>query len=86
MLWELFVAIVGSSWGFPHTVRQTLIAWQSVNVGRKRKRIWMVAYFCLFWTVWQARNRVAFEDEDVASSAQNENNLFMHLVVLGKLV
>ena len=22
----------------------------------------MVAPLCLFWTVWQARNRVAFED------------------------
>ena len=62
MLWELFLAIVGSSWVFLCTVRQTLLAWQSVNVGRKRKRIWMAVPLCLFWTIWQARNRVAFED------------------------
>ena len=62
MLWELFLAVVGSSWVLPQTVRQTLLAWQSANVGRKRKRIWMAAPLCLFWTVWQVRNRAAFED------------------------
>ena len=35
MLWELFLAIVGSSWVFSRTVRQTLLAWQSANVGKK---------------------------------------------------
>ena len=35
MLWELFLAIVGSSWVFSQTVRQTLLAWQSANVGKK---------------------------------------------------
>ena len=51
MLWELFLAIVGSSWVFPRTIRQTLLAWQNVNVCRKCKRIWMAAPLCLFWTV-----------------------------------
>ena len=67
MLWELFLAGVGSSWVFPRTVWQTFLAWQNANVGRKRKRIWMAAPLCLFWTVWQVRNRVALED--VAPSA-----------------
>ena len=44
----------------------------------------MTTPLCLFWTVWQARNRVAFED--VAPSAQNESHFFMYLVVLGKFV
>ena len=67
MLWVLFLAIVGLSWVFPRTVRQTLLAWQSVNVDRKPMRIWMEAPLYLFWIVWQARNRVVFED--IASSA-----------------
>ena len=75
MIWELFLAIVGSSWVFPRTVHQTLLAWQSVNVGRKNKRIWMAAPLCLFWTVWQARNRVAFED--VASFAHRMKITFL---------
>ena len=62
MPWELFLVIVGSSWVFPQMVRQTLLVWQSANVGKKRKRIWMETPLCLFWTVWQVRNRAAFED------------------------
>ena len=61
--------------GLPPTVRQTLLARQSVNVGRKRKRIWMAAPLCLFWIVWQARYRVAFED--VAPSAHRMKITFL---------
>ena len=75
MLWEIFLAIIGSSWVFPRTIRQTLHAWQSANVGRKRKRIWMAAPLCLFWTLWQVRNRVAFKQ--LAPSAHRMNVTFL---------
>ena len=42
-LWDLFLAIVGSSWVFPLLVRQTLLAWQGTNVGRKHEKIRMAA-------------------------------------------
>ena len=35
MLWDLFLAIVGSSWVFPLMVHRTLLSWQGANVGRK---------------------------------------------------
>ena len=75
MLWELFLAIVGSSWVFPRTVRQTLLAWQSANVGKKHNRIWMVGPLGLFWTIRQVRNRTAFED--VAPSAYRMKVTFL---------
>ena len=48
MLWNLFLAIVDSNWVFPLTVHQFLLAWQSANVGKKHKRVWMAALLCLF--------------------------------------
>ena len=42
MLWDLFLAIVGYSWIFPSLVCQTLLTWQGIHVGKKRKKIWMV--------------------------------------------
>ena len=33
-------------------------------MGKKRKRIWLAAPPCLFWTLWQVRNRLGFENED----------------------
>ena len=63
MLWNLFLSIVGTSWVFPHSVLHTLLAWQGAAVGKKRKRIWLAAPLCLFWTLWRARNRLVFENE-----------------------
>ena len=63
MLWDLFLSMVGISWVFPQSVLHTLLAWQGVAVGKKRKKIWIAAPSCLFWTLWRARNRMAFENE-----------------------
>ena len=47
MLWDLILSIVGISWVFPHSVLHTLLAWQGVVVGKKRKKIWFAAPLCL---------------------------------------
>ena len=48
---------------FPQSVLHTLLTWQGVVVGKKRKKIWIAAPSCLFWTLWRARNRMSFENE-----------------------
>ena len=63
MLWNLFLSIFGTSRVFPQSVLHTLLAWQGAAVGKKRKRIWLAAPLCLFWTLWRARNRLVFENE-----------------------
>ena len=63
VLWELILAIIGFRWFFPFSVRQVLLAWQGTKVGKKRKKVWRTAPFCLFWTEWRERNRVAFDNE-----------------------
>ena len=63
MLWNLLLSIFGTSWVFPQTAIHTLLAWQGAAVGKKRKRIWLVAPLCIFWTLWQARNKLGFENE-----------------------
>ena len=35
-------------------------------MGKKRKKIWMVAPLYLFWTLWRERNRVLFETEVIS--------------------
>ena len=63
MLWDLLLSIVDSNRVFPLAVQQSLLAWQGAKVGKKRKRVWMVAPLCLFWTLWKERNRASFENE-----------------------
>ena len=75
MLWDLFLVITDSNWVFPLTVRQLLLAWQSVSVGKKRKRVWLAAPLCIFWMLWKERNRVTFENE--APSAYRMKSVFL---------
>ena len=63
MSWDLFLSIGDSNWVFPLTVRQFLLAWQSANIGKIRKRVWMATPLCLVWTLWKEMNRTAFENE-----------------------
>ena len=51
MLWDLFLSMVGISWVFPQSVLHTLLAWQGVVMEKKRKKIWIAAPSCLFWTL-----------------------------------
>ena len=44
------------------TVRHNFLAWQGTKVGKKRRKIWMIAPLCLFWTLWRERNMTAFEN------------------------
>ena len=74
-LWDLLLAITEANWVFPSTVRQLLLAWQSASVGKKRKRVWMAAPLCLFWTLWLERNRVVFENE--APSVHRMKSFFL---------
>ena len=76
MLWDLLLAITEANWVFPRTVRQLLLAWQSAGVGKKRKRVWMAAPLCLFWTLWLERNRVVFENEAPSAHRMKSSFLF----------
>ena len=75
MLWDLFLSIVGTSWVFLDSVIQTLLSWHGAPVGKKRKNIWIAAPLCLFWTVWQNRNMVVFENR--ATSDQRTKFIFL---------
>ena len=75
MLWDLVLAITDTNWVFPRTVCQCLLTWQSASVGKKRKKVWMAAPLCLFWTLWLERNRVVFENE--APSAHRMKSFFL---------
>ena len=76
MLWNLFLAIMDYNWVSPLTVRQALLAWQGASVGKKQKRIWMTAPLCLFWTLWNERNRAAFENEIPSAFRMKSSFLF----------
>ena len=76
MLWNLFLTIMNYNWVFLLTVRQSLLAWQSVSVGQKRKRVWLAAPLCLFWTLWNERNRAVFENETPSALRMKSSFLF----------
>ena len=44
-------------------------------MGKKRKKIWLAAALCLFWTLWCERNMMIFENE--VSSDQRTKATFL---------
>ena len=61
-VWMLLLSLFEVSWVFPFSVKETLLGWRGSFVGKKRKVVWQVGPLCLFWVIWKARNRIAFED------------------------
>ena len=66
VLWELLFALFGVIWVLPYSVRDTLLGWRGINMGKKRSKVWIAAPLCLFWAVWKERNRIAFENEELS--------------------
>ena len=48
VLWELLFALFGVMWFLPYSVRDTLLGWHGINMGKKLSKIWMAAPLCLF--------------------------------------
>ena len=65
-LWALLYSMFTVQWVLPATVKETLLGWNGSFVGKKRKGVWRASLLCLFWTVWKARNKVAFEEEELS--------------------
>ena len=77
ILWELLFALFGVSWVLPSLVRETLLGWHGSFVGKKNRKVWRAGPLCLFWTIWKARNRIAFDRDEF--SIQSLKNSFVCL-------
>ena len=62
----LLFSMLGVQWVLPATVKEMLLGWNETFVGKKRKGVWRASPLRLFWTVWKARNKVAFEEEELS--------------------
>ena len=50
----------------PYSIRDTLLGWCGINMGKKHIKVWKAAPLCLFWEIWKERNRIAFENEELS--------------------
>ena len=65
-LWELLFSLFRVSWVIAGTVKDAILSWKGFLVGNKRRKVWPASPLCLFWTMWNVRNRIVFEDEACA--------------------
>ena len=72
------LSLFGVSWVFSFLVKETLLGWRGSFVGEKRKEVWQVGPLCLFWVIWKARNKIAFEDSVL--SLQRLKTSFVYLL------
>ena len=56
-------ALFGISWSLPNSAREVLIGWRDSLISKThKKKIWLAAPTCHFWTIWIDRNRAIFEE------------------------
>ena len=77
-LWEMFFSLFRVLWVVLSSVRETLLSWNGSFVGKKCKKVWRMGPFCIFWTVWKARNIHTFEDDVL--SIQRLKGSFVYLL------
>ena len=58
------LAIFGVAWVFPNSVRNPLLQWKVKGLQKKNKAVCRLALICLFWCIWEERNRRTFKDEE----------------------
>ena len=63
---------------FSSSVREILMSWNGSFVGKKHKKVWRVGPLCIFWTIWKAKNKIAFEDDVL--SIQRLKGSFVYLL------
>ncbi|XP_019251169.1 PREDICTED: uncharacterized protein LOC109230093 [Nicotiana attenuata] len=60
-MWYMFLSILGISWTQPQGIREAVEGWSSWKVERAIKKVWKMIPACIFWCLWQKRNRRCFD-------------------------
>ena len=76
VLWNLLFSLFGVSWILSYSVKETLLGWHGLFVGKTHKKAWQTTPLCIFWTVWKKRNLIVFDNEEL--SIQRLKNSFVY--------
>lgn len=64
ILWRLLFDLFGIHWVQAATIKEVLLRWHSLFVGKKCKKVWRAASLCIFWMVWTERNLQSFDNKE----------------------
>ena len=56
--------LFGVAWVLSSLVKETLLRWHRAFVGKTCKKAWQMAPLCIFWSVWEEINLLAFGNEE----------------------
>lgn len=77
--WNIWMRIL-DWWGVNGVLHYDCVCfaqqWPNSCVGRRRKKLWMLCFICVIWSIWMERNRVKFE------SCIHDINKTTHSVVI----
>ena len=60
-LWHLLFSLLGVVLVLFFTVRESLLNWHNLILGRKQRKVWSPTLLYIFWTLWKERIQRTFE-------------------------
>ena len=63
-LWNLLFSLFGVAWVLSGSVKETLLGWHGAFVGKTREKAWKITHLCIFWSIWNEINLLAFGNEE----------------------
>ena len=67
VLWWLLFSIFGMTWVLSSMGRETLLSWHVLLWAKNLKKVWKAALLHIFCTIWEERNKIAFENGEVSN-------------------
>ena len=67
-VWYALMRWWGYDWVSPANLCCLFYQWEGVPLGTFQKKVWMVIFFAVLWTIWLQRNSVVFNDVPVDAS------------------
>ena len=65
----------GIDWVLPFSLSDLFVQWEAIANGPYQKKVWMIIFFSVLWTIWNERNAIVFN-----AGSLNANKIFFLII------
>ena len=74
-IWYGLLRWWGVDWVLPFSLSVLFVQWEAIANGPYQKKVWMIIFFSVLWTIWNERNALVFNTGTI-----NANKIFFLII------